>query len=306
MRWFIPSWNGDLRLEPDPKDASLTVLSIVKPTPAEVNTVNELGKTFAALGWLDGWETVVKRRFMRERHFVVKAPLEKVGPIASSIMRPGKAVLTAIRFRDGAVETVSGQDLPALQALSEKAAAAPEAAPATAATTVKRHTPSCPSCVPGSIEPASEVLLSFLNEEEHESWAKDRAIVVTGGLSGNRYLLSHRHSAFAERARRMCYDIDDHVVVHFHDWTVPPEEEVLAAKLILEHREPWLRNEATMLGLPIHGPKPLVFKNPFGDIMDGVPDALFSAKFGTLVQRAILGARGDWPGLAKAAEGWKS
>ena len=25
---------------------------------------------------------------------------------------------------------------------------------------------------------------------------------------------------------------------------MPPEEEILAAKLILEHREPWLRNEA--------------------------------------------------------------
>ena len=36
-------------------------------------------------------------------------------------------------------------------------------------------------------------------------------------------------------------------MLHFHDNSVPPEEEVLAAKLILEHREPWLRNEATCL-----------------------------------------------------------
>jgi hypothetical protein len=291
MRWFIPSWNGDLRLEPDPKDPALTILSIVKPTTAEIVTVNELGKIFHGMGWLDGWETFEKERFQREKRFTVKAPLEKVGPIATSIMRPGNAVLTAIRFKDGLVETVSGKDLPGLQALSEKAAAAPPEKPAEAAVTVKRHTPSCPSCVPGSVEPASEVLLSFLNEEEHESWAKDRSIVVTGGLSGNHYLLSHRHSAFAQRARRMCYDLDDHVVVHFHDWTVPPEEEVLAAKLILEHREPWLRNEATMFAALGNVMK---FKNPFGDFLDGVPDAVFSQIFGRMIKGAILGSKGQW------------
>lgn len=291
MRWFIPSWNGDLRLEPDPKDASLTILSIVKPTPREITTVNELGKILHSMGWLESWETIEKKRWMKEKRFTVNAPLEKVGPIAVSIMRPGQAVLTAVRFKDGEVETVSGNDRPVLQALSEKAAAAPADKPAEAAVTVKRHTPSCPSCVPGSVEPASEVLLSFLNEEEHASWANDRSIVVTGGLSGNHYLLSHRHSAFAQRAKRMCYDLDDHVVVHFHDWTVPPEEEVLAAKLILEHREPWLRNEATFFHAP-H--QVLSFKNPFGDGSDGVPDAQFSAAIGRIVKGAILGSKGQW------------
>lgn len=295
MRWFIPSWNGDLRLEPDPKDSSQTILSIVRPTPAEIITVNELGKIFHGMGWLSSWETVEKKRFMREKRFTVRAPLEKVGPIATSIMRPGNAVLTAIRYKDGVVETVSGKDLPALQALAEKAAAASEDKPAETATTVKRPTPSCPSCVPGSIEPASEVLLSFLNEEEHESWAKDRSIVVTGGLSGNHYLLSHRHSDFAKRARRICYDLDDHVIVHFHDWTVPPEEEVLAAKLILEHREPWLRNEATFFQAR-H--EVLTFKNPFGDSMDGVPDAQFSSKIGAMIKGAILGSKGQWADFA--------
>lgn len=288
MRWFIPSWNGDLRLEPDPKDPALTLLSIVKPTPAEINTVNELGKTFASMGWLDSWETVVKKRFMREKSFTVKAPLDKVGPVATAIMRPGNAVLTAIRFKDGEVETVSGADRVALQALSDKAAAAPEEKPAVAAVTVKRPTPSCPSCVPGSVEPASEVLLAFLSEEEHRTWATERAIVVHGALSGNRYRLSHRHSLFAQEARRMCVDLDDRLVVHFHDWTVPPEEEVLAAKLILEHREPWLRNQATMLNARSGT---LVFDNPFGDYMDGVPDARFSSQFGHALQGALLGMK---------------
>jgi hypothetical protein len=110
---------------------------------------------------------------------------------------------------------------------------------------------------------------------------------VHGGLSGNRYILAHRHSERARRQGRICFDVDDQMVVHFHDWTVPPEEEVLAAKLILEHREPWLRNEATMLGPQFNFREGLricvmKFKNPFGGFSDGVPDANLTRAIGGL------------------------
>jgi hypothetical protein len=276
MKWFIPSWNGDLRLEPDPDDSQVTLLSIVKPTVSETRIVNEMGKTFGEKGWLkEPWKEIETSRF-KTKTFKVNAPLEEVGVVATPIMRPGKQVLTAIRFVDGKVETVNGQEPEKLKALAEKAKDTGKAA-----ATVKRPTPSCPSCIPGSIEPATEVLLAFLNKEEHESWAKERCIVVQGGISGNQYLLSHRHSPFARRAGRMCFDLDDRFVVHFHDWSVPPEEEVLAAKLILEHREDWLRNEATCLGAPR---AKMVFKNPFGDYFDGVPDAQLSQGIGTLLK----------------------
>ncbi len=100
---------------------------------------------------------------------------------------------------------------------------------------------------------------------------------MTGHLSGPRYILAHRHSAHALNFGRICYDTDDECVVHFHDWTVPPEEEVLAAKLLLEHREPWVRNEASCLVGTAWGNFERgfsdVFKNPFGDINDGAWDA---------------------------------
>ncbi len=253
----------------------------MKPTQDEIATVNEMGKSFGAMGWLkDPWATVEKKRFARAQRITIHAPLEKVGPMATAIMRPGQQVLTAVRFKGGEVETVSGKAPEALQALADKAAAAPPEKPAEAAVTVKRPTPSCPQCIPGAIEPATETLLAFLNEEEHESWARDRCIMVQGGLSGHQYLLSHRHSPFAARAGRMCFDLDDRFVVHFHDWRVPPEEEVLAAKLILEHREDWLRNEATCFAA---GSAKMVFKNPFGDISDGTRDAGFSHNIGVLL-----------------------
>lgn len=93
-------------------------------------------------------------------------------------------------------------------------------------------------------------------------------------------------------------DLDDGQILHFHDNSVPPEEEVLAAKLILEHREPWLRNEATCLLQTKDGRWHdlgfMRYKNPFGDITDGRADAAITATFGIAVEaaaRAVLKRR---------------
>jgi len=168
-----------------------------------------------------------------------------------------------------------------------------------AAVTVRRPTPCCPQCTVGAVEPASEVLLAFLDEQQHKDWAERRAIVVRGGLTGHRYLLAHRSTELAARIGRICFDMEDGLVIHFHDRSVPPEEEVLAAKLILEHREPWLRNEATTFG----GHK--VFKNPFGNGGDGVWDATLTRSIGTFVSALgdIEGDNCDWMMLEYATKG---
>jgi hypothetical protein len=167
-----------------------------------------------------------------------------------------------------------------------------------AAVTVRRPTPCCPQCTVGAVEPASEVLLAFLDEQQHKDWAKRRAIVVRGGLTGHRYVLAHRSTELAARIGRICFDMEDGLVIHFHDRSVPPEEEVLAAKLILEHREPWLRNEATTFG----GHK---FKNPFGNGGDGVWDATLTRSIGTFVSALgdIEGDNCDWMMLEYATKG---
>ncbi len=77
---------------------------------------------------------------------------------------------------------------------------------------------------------------------------------------------------------------DDLGVLHFHDNSVPPEEEVLATKLILEHRESWLRHEATCLG----GDFDFVFKNPFGGGGDGVPDSQLTGEIGSFFRGFLM------------------
>jgi hypothetical protein len=283
VKFYIPSWNGDFRLEGDGEHD--TKLIVHKPTPHELRILGEFLRKAAAKGWV----TIADRdvRFGADRTEVtVRAPISRASKILLKLTRPAKQTLTAISHSDGKLSIIEGAD----DAAAEKVADAVETATATEdpekpakAASVRRPTPCCPTCEVGSVAPASEVLLSFLDHDEHATWARERAIVVTGGLTGHRYVIAHRQSAIAAYNTKMCFDLDDGQVLHFHDNSVPPEEEVLAAKLILEHREPWLRNEAT---LPFSGNTVAKFKNPFGDFYDGVETAVFVSEIGRRFGRA--------------------
>lgn len=376
--WYIPSWHGDLRLESVARD--MTRIKLHDPTPNEREVADMILAKACERGWV--LSATSPSHFRAGNDVVVlRASLSEVGPLATSIVRPDAAVLTAITFMSGRVITVENAraDLGAViqqieaetRAVMERVAAeearefaaaaepvpvpvpaaieppapspvpsgptvtetvdaalghpyrdptpvpavvertpqrhplhpllqatAPPPAPPAAAekrsqalanvtpkaaVTVRRATPCCPQCTPGAVGPASEVLLAFLDERQHRDWAERRAIVVRGGLTGHRYLLAHRSTELAARMGRICFDMEDQLVIHFHDRSVPPEEEVLAAKLILEHREPWLRNEATTFGA-FH------FKNPFGDGGDGVWDASLTRRIGI-----VAGVLGDGP-----------
>lgn len=270
MRWFIPSWNGDFRLE---ADSGAAKLKFVEPTSNERAILGRFLKIARKKKWTDAEDRAldVDGGFIR-----LSVPVAKAAPVLVKLLKPKKQTLTAVEFKDGKLKVADGTG----ETLTELAAE-PDAK---RAVSVARPTPCCPACVDGAVAPASEVLQAFLSPAEHTDWAKRRAIVVTGGLSGHRYMLAHRHSTLARRLHWICYDLEDQEPLHFFDWSVPPEEEILASKLILEHREHWLRNEATAFA---HSP---VYKNPFGDLSDGRPDAHFLESVGR-----ILSAVSDGP-----------
>lgn len=295
MKWYLPSFGGDFRLVED-ADAAGCRLELVRPTPHERQLLN----AFMVKACKKGWANITDVGDV-DRTFVLNGPMAKIAPLLVKATRPRDRTITAVTFAGGRVEVAEGAESRELADLAQRAAPEPPKPPyrgaatptqtepvskekAKAAATVARPTPSCPDCGPGAIEPATEVLLEFLTPRQHRDWADHRAILVEGGTTGHHYLLAHRHSDQAARQGRICLDVDDHAVVHFHDWTVPPEEEVLAAKLILEHREAWLRNEATLWDAPDGTFK---FKNPFGDRLDGVPDAQFSENIGKLFLRGL-------------------
>lgn len=276
MKLYIPSWNGDFRLEDDGKGG--TRLVVHDPTPHEQKIIGDFLQKAGAKGWVSDRDRNVRFSQGDRSEVALSAPLSKASKILIKLTRPKKQTLTAVAFSGGKLSVIEGADEAALEKISdavEEATATEDPKQPAKAASVRRPTPCCPECEVGSVEPASEVLLSFLNDEEHESWARERAIVVTGGLTGHRYVLAHRRSAVAAYNTKMCFDLDDGQILHFHDNSVPPEEEVLAAKLILEHREPWLRNEATLLG----GDN-MKFKNPFGDLADGTESAALVSEIG--------------------------
>lgn len=309
FRWFIPSWNGDHRLETVKEGVSCR-LTVIKPTPNETLLLGRFLKKLVR-------KKIIDSATVPESELLIPAPIGQVAPLLVKEARPKKSTITAVRYENGKLEIVEGTGKTVVE-LGERIDAAEkgettikggkgggdvepsvsggvtkvdvtkveaekveEKEKPKAAATVKRPTPSCPQCEPGSIAPANEVLQEFLEPHQHESWAKDRVIEVEGHLSGHRYLISHRHGRWGNRWGRICFDASDQGVLHFHDQSVPPEEEVLAAALILGHREHWLRNEATCLGNFTD-----VFKNPFGDITDGIPDAAFTQSIGVFGRMA--------------------
>jgi len=275
VKFYLPSWNGDFRLEADGEEG--TWLVVHDPTPQEQKIIGTFLDQVEAKKWLTNSDRL-RALGTPDARVLISAPLSKVSKVLIKLARPQKQTLTAVSFSNGKLSVIEGADDAALEKISEtveQATATEDPKEPAKAASVKRPTPCCPDCEVGAIAPASEVLLAFLNEEEHETWARERAIVVTGGLTGHRYVLAHRQSALAAYNTRMCFDLDDGQILHFHDNSVPPEEEVLAAKLILEHREPWLRNEATLLG-----GENLKFKNPFGDLGDGTESAAFMNEIG--------------------------
>lgn len=317
MKWYFPSWNGDIRIEADPKNVSRTIITAIEPTVDEQRVLTALAKILHEKGWMKRktlWYPNGKKK-KKEDSTVVSASMLEIGTLMISHLKPGLATLTAIKMEDGTIQAMANSDkgvlawltklfgskkkgtaeIGAVSELADTLEAATKADPHRStpeetkavekkpekAATVKRPTPSCPQCYVDAVKPATEVLLDFLDEEQHEQWMKTRSIFEYGGLTGHRYLLAHRHSRLAAKIGKICYDHDDGGVLHFHDNSVPPEEEILASMLCLKFRESWLRNEATCLGDTVFD---FVFKNPFGDGSDGVADSNFTGEIGNFIR----------------------
>lgn len=256
MRWFVPSYCGDFRLEPDGEGSRLTVTD---PTPGEVKRLQTFLTVAKERGVVDADATV---GISGTSNVPVRLPVAEAGALLVAHTRPALGVLTAVVSTRGRVKLTHAVETPTAVPPAE----------ADAAVTVRRPTPCCPQPADGAEVRASEVLEAFASATEWGDWQRDGVIFVYGGRSGHLYRIAHRESPLARRQGRMCADVTDGIVMHFHDMLVPPPEEALAAMLILRHREPWLRNYATVLNPRGRD----VFANPIGHpTLDGIEDARF-------------------------------
>lgn len=284
MLWYWPSWSGDWRLEADGADKS--VLTIVSPTPAEVEQLGAFLKRARSKAWVAQHVGFIPNGTVT---IPVAAPIDKAGRALLGWNRWRKGVLTVVRSANGEVTAVIDGDSDkaerAVAAAAGKDKEAPLAEPVKpqekpAAVTVSRPTCCCP--LPDTVADvrATEVLHAFCTPRQRAEMARDGVIHCYGNLSGRRYEIAHRHHPAAIQRGKVIFDTEGGYVIHAHASHVPAAEEVLTMKLVLEHAEDWVRNPSGCF----HHDGP-VYDNPFGmGMMDGVKDAAFMASFG----RSIL------------------
>lgn len=236
--WFIPSPSGDLRLEEVPdldtlsaNDARRTwpahppggcVLDVLNPTPLEVATVLRAIVRLTAGGHVIG---APSKLGPGQNITALSCPVEVAARILVEEHCGVETVWTAYRKTDGTV------------ALKDSDAPVPDEA--VAAASLKPPSRGCPP--PTSAERrASEVLRVFSTRRQHDSFQAHGFMDVIGNATGKRYRLHHRDEAHQRGLSRVLIDTTTGNPVCVWDNTVPPEEEVLAIKLAVEHREKWL------------------------------------------------------------------
>ena len=244
--WAIPAWAGDFRF--GAKDGAV-LLTVKDPTGGEQEALKRWAKKAEKKGWIStAGAGILREAAGKESEVTLEGGVslaDAAAEMAKLLNYKRAGVITAFAFEGGEVkvtEALGADRLPSWAKGGTKTATI-EKAPEKAVT-VSRPSLSCPECPgPGSEKRnmACEVLWEFLDPEQRQEWLRDRAITTFGGLTGHAYRIAARDTREAKQRGRVAFDLDDRVILHNYHLTVPPEEEVLTVKLMLEHRENWLR-----------------------------------------------------------------
>lgn len=109
---------------------------------------------------------------------------------------------------------------------------------AVAAAAVRRPKQGCPAPT-AAARRASEVLSVFSTTEQYAQFQAEGCMLLTGSRTGRSYWLFHRDEAARRRLTHSLLDSSGAAICVW-DERVPAEEEALAIKLAVEHREGWL------------------------------------------------------------------
>lgn len=242
MLWMVPSTFGDIRIVA----TSLTECKVLveQATPQEEQALREL-QTYAR-----------KKKWMPEDLSFgavteVKAPIEKVQKLLAKYLKPGKTLVSAVKFSDGKMEEVTTAALKYTPSSTKtsKSSEAPTSTPekkgiiekakdkvAERGTTVAAPVRGCPApdFSPARLR-AREVLMAFLNPGQREDFLKYNRFDVVGATTGHRYRITSRHARDQLKDyQRTLYDLDDKMPLCVHDWDVPAEEEMHAIHILTQ------------------------------------------------------------------------
>lgn len=277
MVWLIPSFFGDIRLvRTGPKTCKMLV---EQATPEEARALSTFAPIALKKKWVDP-EALQEfaGTFVTGKTFgpltELAAPIEEVQRLIAKALKPGKKLVSAVKFSNGKLEETHEAIFPTRVPSGSSAAPSPQTVPATSTgadsapptstpvgstesskaentagsaleakkpkpekgTTVAAPTRGCP---PPNFSPARlrarEVLTAFLTPEQREDFERHNRFITVGATTGHRYMITSRHATDTLRdVQRTLFDLDEQIPLCVHDWDVPPEEEMHALNILIQ------------------------------------------------------------------------
>jgi hypothetical protein len=244
MRWYLPSFYGDIKLTK--KDADNCQMEVTQLTVKEKQALERFQVSAAKKGWI-----ATKCDPTRATEpVVICGPIHKVQASLARLLKPSRKLVAAVKFSDGTIEEVTERTFeddgteaepngegPYREAVAKKAAPkkAKKKKPE-AATTVAKPYRGCPApdFVDAEIR-ARRVLDVFLSPDQRADFRKHNRFVTLGADTGFRYMLTSRHcNDELARFQRTLYDLDNRWPICTHDWEVPAAEELLSLHILLQ------------------------------------------------------------------------
>lgn len=233
-RWYVPSFWGDIRLEPA-DDGQACIVIADKLTEPERGALAALSKHAQQKRWLVDAITI------GDGSTRVAAPMAKVAKVIAKALKPDRKLVSAIVFADGTMAQHERHEVEpvAPDKVLPKATRKPKAA-----TTVAAPVRGCPAPDFAQAElKAQRVLEAFLQPPQIEDFRRHNRFISIGH-SGKRYMITSRHARDSLALyHRSLYDLDDQTPLCVHDWDIPAPEEMLAIHVLLALPgwEPYLR-----------------------------------------------------------------
>ena len=229
--WYLPTFYGDIRLE-SPGEATTTLI-YEKLSPSEAEAMLSLRERAVRPKWgRRPWASITDFPIPSEQgsgKIKLDAPIEDVQKLLSKALKPGRVLVTAVRFAGGAIEEkreaslapyrkegettepASGPTPPTPTPEELAAAAALVSTTPTKAVTVAAPVRGCP---PPDFENAdiraTRVLEAFLMDDQLEDFRRYGQFVSLGHETGHRYLITSRNARerLAKAGGRSLYDLD--------------------------------------------------------------------------------------------------
>lgn len=240
--WFFPIWSGDIRLERASDETC--VMTVEDPTESDRDLLKPFLPTAKEMGWLDKVPTI---SLIGKTIVPLKGTISEIGPILAGEVHQDASLWTGLRHSDGRVTLSDGTVLRSPKAPEPAAPSTALATTAVAAVTVREPKRGCPP-PEAATRRASEVLRTFCTERQWKQWQRDGAMTVIGHATGKAYHLFHRDEAARRRLGHVLVEVGTGREVCVWDSRVPAEEEALAVKFAVEHRESWMLSLG--LGVP--------------------------------------------------------